>query len=489
MTGSGLSEGRDIINLYLRTACKDLWNCLSAAQTDVSIVVGCPGVGKSVEVFAFAMWQAKTFQRRVIYVHTHGDGYSIISTNGDNMRVGRVKKFVEQPDILLDFIDLALSQQAVDIIVLDGQLEWLIKSVFSRLQRFPGVRLISCTSFQAFAKLSTEAMAHAPEWSEFVMDSWKLDEYNDAYDKGALVLADQAAPTSTDVDEMFFYAGGSFRMMQWKLSRVIDTLNSKMRAVPSKSDLIEARGVGDASRAAVNTLLGIYAGTSFVLSRFVLTSLFASVSNQAITTLRALLTDNPLWQGWVTELEVLTLIKKQQSIVFRNPSGQEETWPRRGMADMPLPTFFDSSNFRLAKLDEDWLLPERYNQKCFDALYRISPDSIRAIQITNADEHSCKLKYLIPFVETMNVHIVELVYVCRRSNFDHFKIPEPEQLIGSSIRATDEHEQFGKLFSTLTGIYNAKLSIGASQVPPPVITIRHVTYERKDVDLPLCENH
>lgn len=242
-------------------------------------------------------------------------------------------------------------------------------------------------------------MAHAPEWSQFVVDSWKLDEYNDAFDKGALVLAD---PTPmTDVDEMFFYAGGCFRMMQWPLSCVIATLNTKMSEVPSKSDLIEARGVGDGSKAAVNSLLGIYGGAPFVLSRFVLTSLFASVSNQAIGNLRRLLRDNPLWQGWVTELEVLTLIQKQQSIVFRNSSGQEETWSRRGAVDAPLPTFVDSSDLCWTTLDLDWILPKRYNQECFDALYLVSPDSLRAIQITNADEHTCKLEYLIPVVQAM----------------------------------------------------------------------------------------
>ena len=44
-------------------------------------------------------------------------------------------------------------------------------------------------------------------------------------------------------------------MMQWSRSEVIDELNSKIMAVSSKSDLIEVRGIGDASKAAVNTLI------------------------------------------------------------------------------------------------------------------------------------------------------------------------------------------------------------------------------------------
>ena len=484
LTGSGLSEGLDITSFYLREACMDLWNYLSAAQTDVSIVVGCPGVGKSVEVFAYAMWQAKTAQKRVTYVHTHGDGYSIVSTSDGNMRAGRLRSFTG-PEILLEFIELALERQKVDMIVLDGQLQWLIKSVYPSLGRFPGVRFISCTSFQAFTKVPTETAAHAPEWSQFVMDSWTLEEYHDAFDKGALVLAD---PTLTDVDEMFFYAGGSFRMMKWPPQRVVRTLNSKIMEVPLKSDIIEARGIGDGSKAAVNTLMGISRGTSFLLSRYVLTSLCASVSNQHIATLRALFVNNPLWQGWVTELEVLTLIQKQRSIVFRKPSGEEEEWCQRGSVATPLSTFFDASDLRSTTLDGDWFLPERYNQECFDALFRVSPDCFRAIQITNAGEHSCKLKYLIPFVTAMNVHIIELVYVCRRSNFVDFKVPAPGQLLGSSQVARDEHHQFRKLMTTVTGIWKAKTELSdADDIPAPTVIIRHVSYECKDVGSPLSE--
>lgn len=49
-----------------------------------------------------------------------------------NMHVGRVIKFMEQPEILFDFINSALDQKGVDIIVLDGQLQWLIKAVYLR---------------------------------------------------------------------------------------------------------------------------------------------------------------------------------------------------------------------------------------------------------------------------------------------------------------------------------------------------------------------
>ena len=47
----------------------------------------------------------------------------------------------------------------------------------------------------------------------------------------------------------------------------------------------------------MNTPLGIYFGNSFVPSRYVVTSLFTSITNQTIAILREVLIDNPLLQG------------------------------------------------------------------------------------------------------------------------------------------------------------------------------------------------
>lgn len=77
--------------------------------------------------------------------------------------------------------------------------------------------MMSCTSFEAIPDLSIEDMDHSPEFSDFFMDSWKKEEYDAAIATGALVLN---APTLT-VDEMFYYAGGSIRMVQWSVARVI----------------------------------------------------------------------------------------------------------------------------------------------------------------------------------------------------------------------------------------------------------------------------
>lgn len=120
--------------------------------------------------------------------------------------------------------------------------------------------------------------------------------------------------------------------------------------------------------------------------------------------------------------------------------------------------------------------------------YRVSVDAVRVIKITNANSHSCKLEYLIPFIKAMNVHIVEFVYVCRRSNFDSFEVPRPEVKPKGKATNNSEYQQYMDLNKSVTKIWKAKCKAnGRSSYPAPAITIRHVTYEQKDWDLPLPE--
>ena len=87
-------------------------------------------------------------------------------------------------------------------------------------------------------------MAKNPKFSKFMMDSWKKEEYDAAIATGALTLD---SPTLT-MDEMFFYAGGSIRMMQWPVEDVITFLTHKIRFVPDMRKLVGAEGFGDLSQ-------------------------------------------------------------------------------------------------------------------------------------------------------------------------------------------------------------------------------------------------
>ena len=148
------------MKLYVRTACIDLWKHLESTKHRVSFVTGCPGVGKSVEVYAYAMWQATVHKKRILYIHCHDESISLTVTAGagsTGARFGHVSEYTDsfESRVLRDFIYSSLEKREVDLIVLDGQLSRLIKSVFLKLQKYRDVRMISCTSFQALTKLST----------------------------------------------------------------------------------------------------------------------------------------------------------------------------------------------------------------------------------------------------------------------------------------------------------------------------------------------
>ena len=88
------------------------------------------------------------------------------------------------------------------------------------------------------------------------------------------------------------------------------------------------------------------------------------------------------------------------------------------------------------------------------------------------------------------IHVVEMVYVCRRSNFDSFQVPNP-QLKPKSKATTNnlrsEHQQYLDLNRTVTKIWKAKCNANGNRAPcpDPAIIIRHVTHEQKDWNHPL----
>jgi hypothetical protein len=150
---SGLTTKVGPQELYLRKACVDLWNFLSRIDKTVYIVSGCPGVGKSVEVFTYSMWHAKYRQQRVLYIHgKDSDGFFFIlksKKETDEILTGHVADFSTETKFIADIIRSILGRDEVDLIVLDGQLNELIRKVFFLVKDHRTVKLITCTSFQA----------------------------------------------------------------------------------------------------------------------------------------------------------------------------------------------------------------------------------------------------------------------------------------------------------------------------------------------------
>jgi hypothetical protein len=471
------------------------------------------------EVYAYAMYEATERKKRVLYIHGNKNQHHYLFTSGgvEDARIGISDRIVaEQDTALYRFVYNQLVEQKVDMIVLDGALEWLIGKVYLNLKKFPNVRLISCTSFQAASDMNGSDLDQYPpnpEFDRYSMESWTREELAAALKSGVIHL-DQSVQEFNDI---LFYSGGSVRMVKWTINKVIDTLNAKFSKSVDIAKLVGEGVVGDASESAVNTLIAIYDGFKIPVSQYVTRKMMKACTQYLISKYRMALPKNPSWQGWVTEIEVLTMVRENKIAVFwgrrkevekdvaRGRAGLlKEEWPRLQEATGTLIEFYDASDDCFKFQSFGWFAPLKFNQQTFDAIYWMSPDTIRFIQITNADTHSCKLQCLIPYVQIMNVHVIEVVYVCQSSNFDTFKVPSPDVYPAVADAAEDtnkdlnegladqeespldqknerflDHNEYLQLKCSIQDIYEGKLSNGSSreELPQPAIIIRHVTYE------------
>jgi hypothetical protein len=422
LANSGLSDNKPVQQLYVRRACLELSKFLRDLSTNVQLVTGCPGVGKSIEVFSFAFEQAQLHHKRVLYVH--GDtksGISVIFKDEPTIATARLARqtFSLEPEALNLFVDSVLREGLVDLVVLDGSLSWLIMNVFLKMDEFPSAKLVTCTSFQAPGKMSQEVSMKCAPRRRFVMDSWQEDELYAALEVGALSLS-----PGTTKSEMFYYAGGSVRLFQASVKDVESELESKIRAVPDMSKLVGSGGVGDSSADATNSLMAMYSGKSVVLSQFVMRKLMDRVSDDFIQKARHFLpnTHNPSWQGWLTEAEVMCMARTQKNLSFRNDSSEPkvtETW----QAEVGVISFEDVAELAGGNLKVGWYQPMQWNQKGYDALFRVSRDKLRIIQISmSTQSRKFDLKDAIPLAQAMNTHEVELVLICGKQTFSSVEI-------------------------------------------------------------------
>ena len=383
----------------------------------ILMVHGCPGVGKSVEVYSFAMSWARKYEKRILYIHyDQFNGLSIIfkdDANDTTSKVCHIPKFGDSID-LLPFVEDLVIKCKVDLIVLDGALSKLIQAVYLMLGKYLQTKMITCTSYRALGRISGEAMVKAAQLGFFTMESWSKKEYERAILAGALRIQ------ISELDERYFYAGGSVRYLQLPIKEVIKHYELKILRVKDMSKLVGTGGIGDASDDAVNSLMAIHNKCNTIVSKFVSKKLLDQITDDWIAKARVHLDTNPVWQGWVTDYEVLTLAKYKK-LFFYAPLKEPESWP-----SVTAPIEFDNAESPVLR-DENhvgWFYPLKWNHECFDALFRVSKDVIRVVQISDASTHSWKLEYLIPYVVAMKVKSVDFVFICRRRNFETFKIPK-----------------------------------------------------------------
>ena len=471
LTHTGLADvDKPLMKLYLRQACIDLVDFLTADKR-VCLITGCPGVGKSVEVFSYTSWLARNMRYLYIHADSLGGVYIIFKKERESpiVQLGRITRLPEKPENLEKLILDSLSEKIM--IVLDGALSWLIAQVLYPIRQSKNESvLITCTSFQCLEKMNSESFfKSSTPLHRHTMESWTREEYRSAITSGAL--------QETALDEKYYYAGGSVRYFQQPIENLIVFLKATLNRVSNVENLLGNGIVGDASEDAVNSLTAIYKNhdkdcfEKVIVSNYVTLLLFSNkVSNTWVGKARSMLPGNPAWQGWVTEFEVLTMIEGSKQVTFYDIKDKSEIWRIESHVSNMMVSFTDDSDTAL-KQNLGWFRPLKWNQACFDVLFRESTNALKVIQITGGKRHSCKLESLIPFVKAMNVYIIDFVFVCRRDNFSNFVVFDPK-------KHRKHLENYEDLKKALEGVLSTQKKRGRNASAE--LIFRKVCYEKLD---------
>ena len=281
------------------------------------------------------------------------------------------------------------------------------------------------------------------------------------------------------LEEAYFYAGGSIRSIQLSVRDITNFLDRKITVCNDMAQLIGSRGVGDASKSAINSLMSIYNGHSVVVSKYVTRALITNVSDALVNSARNMIPDNPAWQGWVSEFQFISNVYKRKSLYLKNEDGTFETWSRDDYNISKPNLILDGS-----KLEKNgsWYIPPKWNQECFDAIQRVSDYEIRAVQITNSESHTCKLQYLVPILQCLDVHVVDFVYACGYKNFESFSVKNPSTSQSEAKIAIEEKRQFSELMLVMEDIRNMKRNRSDqvnTLIPDADIKFRKICYQDK----------
>ena len=318
---------------------------------------------------------------------------------------------------LLPFITNLAKECEVDLIVLDGDLSSLIRAVYLILGKYLKTKMITCTPHRGLDSISQEVWSQCAKLGFFTMESWSKKEYEGAILAGALSIQ------ISELDERNYYAGGSTLFFELPIKLVITIYREKLYRLDDMSKFVGKRGIGFESEDASNDLMAIHNKSNTIVSKYVFRKLLYEITDDWIAKARLNL-NSTVWQGWVTENEVLRLAMLKK-LFFYAPHKEPESW----LSEEALIGFENAESPVLGDVDHvGWFYPKIWNHECFDALFRVSKDTIRVVQIADASTHSCHLEHLIPYVVAMKVQSIDFVFICRRKNFEFFKIPKIREI-------------------------------------------------------------
>lgn len=433
--------------LYLRSSTLYLFHQL--AEKTFLIVLGSPGIGKSITVWTWLCTRMTSAPsgRSAMWVSLPEES-AVKFSDGEMSRC--CGKFEES--MIAD----------IDVLVLDGLKSSDWNSWFGLALRAcsSGCKVILVTSAQVKVD---EGQVLRKGGSQVLMQPWSLEEYQEAckYDPffqrvvgnlGGTVGASYSAEEKSDLVERKYATSGFSARWTFDITEE-KAVESSITAIDRCSDpRALLNGIqGSRSTDAVNHLVFSFgAGKSAVVSSFVCRKLAAKCDRQFIVAAyhASAMTNNPAFDGWVLELDVLYHIRKDQmanKVKVLGTDGQfldrDDSFQCSEVIEF-VDRFFDSADRRTRYPVHCWFIPRKFNNGGFDAVqlrceggqYRL-----RFLQVTRAKTHGLKLHFMKSFADAFNAAVdedlrataVEIVIVTAMHSAKDFVIPTHAQVVGS----------------------------------------------------------
>jgi hypothetical protein len=384
----------------------------------LKLIIGPPGVGKSVEVLTYAL---HIFQEKsVVYIHSDKTNLIVFYGTGNICH-----QFIGTPNsddmkCVSDWLRTKVTSD--DYVFVDGTNKEFIDSVYTTCSKVLS-KLYVCTSFQAMKHSDENRDIYAS--CTFVVPSWTKEEYMEAITKNCLSIS------MNELEEKYYFAGGCIRRMSYPINEIIKRIDTDIKRVSDVSILLRGY-IGDSSQDQVNSLMNVvmksdtdYETTvtdyeTSVVSQYALRSVVSKCTPEFISSARLVMVQNPIWQGWVTEFECLYKIQKcSGNLELWDENGTSVTWPKNGVNVV---TYGSINELNKYSHDNKFFIPKRYNEPTTDAIYitttteQLKYDQIenvkvlRFLQITDStDPHKLDLKVVLNYATSVGAYIVDFV--------------------------------------------------------------------------------
>jgi hypothetical protein len=384
------------ITIYVRQESMKLWSKLEELEgsTHRLIIQGSPGIGKSTELYGWLQFKRRS--HRVIYLFDNKElGHEIWLC--DDSKIAKYTFASNCPIKIVQhqLTDLYKTFQP-SIVVCDGYTKESNMLMFLCNYLYFQCAVVYCSSYKAAADIKSrthEALIRNNSSCDVAnMDSWSLHEYYAAFDKGIF----DNINSKQDLLARYYYGGGSIRLMLMNIDRIIVVIETALCRAPNAGQLMSCL-YGQGNDSITNSLFQSFGNHHQLLSEYVVKRVTNIVDQEFINNAKCILSYNPSFQGWIFELEVISMIRKKSILL----TDSNHPWN----SHTSLIDFTDNNDSNLLNIQPNTLLiPREYNHGLFDIMLYVQPGLIRVANITMAKFHLFDLEMVIPYLERFKDH-------------------------------------------------------------------------------------